>query len=112
VDLNQIPFAAIERVEILKDGASAIYGTDAIGGVINFITRKDYRGADVNVYASRTQEGGAEKTAASLGGGFGDLAKDRFNVFGVIDAQKLGALRSSERDFLRSARWPAPCPST
>ncbi|WIV96173.1 TonB-dependent receptor [Kinneretia aquatilis] len=101
VDLNNIPAGAIERVEILKDGASAIYGTDAIGGVINFITRKDYRGADVNVYASRTQEGGAEKTAASLGGGFGDLAKDRFNVFGVIDAQKLGALRSSERDFLK-----------
>jgi iron complex outermembrane receptor protein len=39
VDVNQIPFAALERVEILKDGASAIYGTDAVGGVINFITK-------------------------------------------------------------------------
>ncbi|MCV2358834.1 MULTISPECIES: TonB-dependent receptor [Roseateles] len=101
VDLNNIPAGAIERVEILKDGASAIYGTDAIGGVINFITRKDYRGADINVYASRTQEGGAEKTAASVGGGFGDLAKDKFNVFGVIDVQKLGSLRSTEREFLQ-----------
>ncbi|MBT9492317.1 MAG: TonB-dependent receptor [Paucibacter sp.] len=101
VDLNNIPAGAIERVEILKDGASAIYGTDAIGGVINFITRKDYRGADINVYASRTQEGGAEKTAASVGGGFGDLSKDRFNVFGVIDVQKLGSLRSTEREFLQ-----------
>ena len=44
VDVNQIPFAAIERVEVLKEGASAIYGTDAIGGVINFIMRKDYQG--------------------------------------------------------------------
>ena len=41
VDLNQIPMAAIDRIEVLKDGASAIYGTDAIGGVINFILRKD-----------------------------------------------------------------------
>ena len=44
VDVNQIPYAAIERIEVLKDGASAIYGTDAIGGVINFITRTDYEG--------------------------------------------------------------------
>jgi outer membrane receptor protein involved in Fe transport len=44
VDLNSIPFAAIERVEVLKDGASAIYGTDAIGGVINFITKTDFQG--------------------------------------------------------------------
>lgn len=101
VDLNNIPAGAIERVEILKDGASAIYGTDAIGGVVNFITRKDYRGADINVYAARTQEGGAEKTAASVGGGFGDLSQDRFNVFGVLDAQKLGGLRSTEREFLQ-----------
>jgi iron complex outermembrane receptor protein len=43
VDLNNIPAAAIQRVEVLLDGASAIYGTDAIGGVINFITRKDFR---------------------------------------------------------------------
>ena len=42
--MNQIPFAAIDRIEVLKDGASAIYGTDAIGGVINFITRKDFTG--------------------------------------------------------------------
>ena len=47
VDLNQIPLAAIERVEVLKDGASAIYGTDAIGGVINFILRRDFKGLEV-----------------------------------------------------------------
>jgi iron complex outermembrane receptor protein len=44
VDLNQIPFAAIERVEVLKDGASAIYGTDAVGGVINFILKNELPG--------------------------------------------------------------------
>ena len=46
VDLNVIPLAAIDRVEVLKDGASAIYGTDAVAGVINFILRQDFRGAE------------------------------------------------------------------
>jgi iron complex outermembrane receptor protein len=100
VDLNNIPAGAIQRVEVLKDGASAIYGTDAIGGVINFITRKDYQGIDIGAYYGDTQDGGADKKTVTLSGGFGDLAKDRFNVFGVLDYQKLGALRSSQRDWI------------
>nr|WP_316641106.1 TonB-dependent receptor [uncultured Roseateles sp.] len=101
VDLNNIPAGAIQRVEILKDGASAIYGTDAIGGVINFITRKDYQGVDLSASVAGTQEGGAGKKTASISGGFGDLNRDRFNVFGVLDVQKLDALRSSQRDFIK-----------
>ncbi|WP_067064748.1 TonB-dependent receptor [Roseateles chitosanitabidus] len=101
VDLNNIPAGAIERVEILKDGASAIYGTDAIGGVINFITRKDYRGVDLNASLSGTQEGGAGKRTASVAAGYGDLGQQGFNVFGVLDVQKLDALRSTQRDFLK-----------
>jgi iron complex outermembrane receptor protein len=100
VDLNNIPAAAIQRVEVLKDGASAIYGTDAIGGVINFITRKDYTGLDLAASAARTQQGGAGKRAASLSAGAGDLARDRFNVFGVLDVQKLDSLRSGQRSFI------------
>jgi hypothetical protein len=61
VDLNNIPAAALERVEVLLDGASALYGTDAIGGVINFITRKDFQGLEANVYVGTTDEGGAGK---------------------------------------------------
>jgi outer membrane receptor for ferrienterochelin and colicin len=49
VDINLIPLAAVERVEILKDGASSIYGSDAIAGVVNFITRKEYEGAELSV---------------------------------------------------------------
>jgi iron complex outermembrane receptor protein len=101
VDLNNIPAGAIERVEVLKDGASAIYGTDAIGGVINFITRKDYRGVELNLYASGTQEGGAGKRTLSISGGAGSLDDDRFNVFGVLDFQQLDALRSSQRQFIQ-----------
>ncbi|MCA3034088.1 MAG: TonB-dependent receptor plug domain-containing protein, partial [Rhodocyclaceae bacterium] len=62
VDLNNIPSGAVQRVEVLKDGASAIYGTDAMGGVINFITRKDYQGADIKIYTASTEQGGAGKT--------------------------------------------------
>ncbi|MFY8118606.1 MAG: TonB-dependent receptor domain-containing protein, partial [Roseateles sp.] len=101
VDLNNIPAGAIQRVEVLKDGASAIYGTDAIGGVINFITRKDYRGVDLGAYVAGTDEGGAGKRTASISGGFGDLGRDRFNVFGVLDVQQLDALRSSQRQFIQ-----------
>jgi len=100
VDLNNIPAGAIQRVEVLKDGASAIYGTDAMGGVINFITRKDYQGVDIGVYVLGTQEGGAGKKAVNASAGFGDLAKDRFNVFAAIDLQKLDRLNSNQRDFI------------
>ena len=51
-NLNNIPLAAIERVEVLKDGASAIYGSDAIAGVVNFILKKEYTGLEVSVTGS------------------------------------------------------------
>jgi iron complex outermembrane receptor protein len=101
VDLNNIPAGAIQRVEVLKDGASAIYGTDAIGGVINFITRKDYTGVDLTASAAGTQQGGAGKRTASISAGTGSLTNDRFNVFGVLDVQQLERLRSSQRSFIR-----------
>jgi len=110
VDLNNIPSGAIQRVEVLRDGASAIYGTDAMGGVINFITRKDYQGLDFSVYGLGTQEGGAEKKTVTVSGGFGDLAGDRFNVFASGDLQKVGALRSSERDFIQEYSLPDRLP--
>lgn len=106
VDLNNLPAGAVQRVEVLKDGASAIYGTDAMGGVINFITRQDYRGLDAGVYALGTQDGGAGKTTANLSAGVGDLATDGFNVWAALDLQRLDALRSSQRDFIREYDLP------
>jgi iron complex outermembrane receptor protein len=80
-DLNNIPVSAIERVEIFKDGASAVYGSDAIAGVINFITKTNYNGRMVSVNASANDDG--EFGRRSINGlvGFGDLGKDRYNVF-------------------------------
>ena len=102
VDLNQIPMAAIERIEILKDGASAIYGTDAIGGVINFILRTDFRGGLVRASADVTQAGGGNIFSGSVTGGFGDLDKDRFNVMASLAVRDHKALRGDERDFVNT----------
>src|SRR4029079_7141432 len=58
VDLNSIPLAMVERVEVLKDGASAVYGSDAIGGVVNIITRNDFNGTEATIYTGRSDKGG------------------------------------------------------
>jgi iron complex outermembrane receptor protein len=66
VDVNSIPVAAIERVEIQKDGASAIYGSDAIAGVVNFILRSDYKGFEMEAsYGAATQDGKGDITTLS-----------------------------------------------
>jgi iron complex outermembrane receptor protein len=106
VDLNNIPAAAIQRVEVLLDGASALYGTDAIGGVINFITRKDFQGLELNAYGGGTDEGGAAKRQATLSGGIGKLQDDGYNVFAVFDVQETNALRTSQRKFIPELQIP------
>jgi iron complex outermembrane receptor protein len=65
IDISSIPMGAIERVEVLKDGASAVYGTDAIGGVINFILRKDFTGVEVAGTILATQQGGGGSRRAT-----------------------------------------------
>ena len=102
VDLNQIPMAAVQRIEVLKDGASSIYGTDAIGGVINFILRSDYRGAAIQASADVTQAGGGDIYRGSLIAGFGDLARDRFNVMATLSMRDHKALRGDQRDFVNT----------
>jgi len=99
VDLNSIPLAAVERVEVLKDGASAIYGTDAIGGVINFILRKDYSGVQLTAFSDITNDGGGNINRGSILAGWGDLAKNRFNVMASLTFDKQEKLAGSQRGF-------------
>ncbi len=106
VDLNTIPLAAIDRVEVLLDGASAIYGTDAIGGVINFITRTNYQGAEVMAYFDTPQHAGGKKWQTGLAGGIGNLQSDGFNLFGSIDFQKIQAIAAKDRSFSKTAYLP------
>lgn len=100
VDVNQIPFSAIERVEVLKEGASAIYGTDAIGGVINFILRKNYQGLSLNAFTDIAEEGDHTIYRVSATGGYGDLDQDGFNIMGTVSYSSIPELRANKRDFI------------
>ena len=102
VDLNSIPFAAIDRVEVLRDGASAVYGTDAIGGVINFITRNDYQGVTASFGADATQDGGGNIYQVSLLAGTGDLDSDRWNAWLAVNVKRNEILSGTDRDFANS----------
>lgn len=89
VNLDSIPADVIERIEVLKDGASAIYGSDAMAGVINVITRSNYQGVGVAAnYQTALSPNVGGQTTASVIAGFGDLAKNRFNVLANLELYK------------------------
>ncbi len=102
VDLNSIPFAAVDRVEVLKDGASAIYGTDAIGGVINFILKKNYKGLEAQAFTDVTEAGGGNIQRYQVTGGFGDLQEQGFNLLFALSTGENKALRGDQRDFVNT----------
>lgn len=99
VDLNMIPLAAIERIEILKDGASAIYGTDAVGGVINFIMRQNYQGLDLNASYGATTLGGGDVTKFSVAGGFGDRGVQKFNITYAAMYEDNKRIKGTDREW-------------
>ena len=102
VDLNSIPVHAIERVEVLKDGASAVYGSDAIAGVVNVILRRDFRGAEVRASRGTAQQGGLTHHRAGVTGGMGHLARDRFNVMASLEHLQQDKLNAGQREFSRN----------
>lgn len=101
VNINTIPLAAIERVEVLKDGASSLYGSDAMAGVVNFILRKSFQGVEVSAgYGSPTASGGGQNTNASITAGFG--AQDRWTAVLSASWEKDKALFGADRAYSRS----------
>jgi iron complex outermembrane receptor protein len=94
VDLNQIPFDAVERIEILKNGASAVYGSDAVAGVVNIITNQQFTGGAINVSGGTTYNGDGNQYRGSVTLGTGDLTKDKYNVFVTIDGQHQSAINT------------------
>ena len=100
VDISSIPISMIERVEILKDGASAIYGSDAIAGVVNFILRQNYQGLEVAAEGGTpAHAGGGTQEKISAYGGTGDLKQDRYNVALGLNFEHQSALMGAHRDF-------------
>ena len=98
-DVNLIPISAIERIEILKDGGSAIYGADAVSGVFNIITRLDYQGLEASLYYGNSSRNDGTEKRANLTGGFGELSKDRFNVMGSVDIFKRDPIYRKDRSL-------------
>jgi iron complex outermembrane recepter protein len=99
VDLNTIPFNMIERVETLADGASSVYGSDAIAGVVNYITRRELRGLSVSLTSFWPEHPGGEKQNASIAGGVGSLADDGWNLYAGYTYYKKRRLATINRDF-------------
>jgi iron complex outermembrane recepter protein len=100
VDISSIPLAAIERVEILQDGASAIYGSDAIAGVVNFILKEDFQGIDASVYGGApTRAGGGTEQQGNFFGGIGDLKADRYNISLGLSFDHTNSILGSTRPF-------------
>ena len=98
-DLNGIPAAAVERIEILTDGASAVYGSDAIGGVVNIITRKDFNGVELKIGAAQVDVEGGDREEGSI-------------IFGTSsdEGSMLGGVSWNSRDiiFARAFDWYSP----
>ena len=97
VDLNTIPNAIIDRIEILRDGASSTYGADAIAGVVNIITKKEIQGLHANVSYGISQRGDGKEPHVDLTYGFGDLASQGFNIYVSGEYQKTGAIFAKDR---------------
>lgn len=95
-DLNSIPVSAIERVEVLQDGASAVYGSDAIAGVINFILKQNYQGAEISARGGANDDGKFRKKGANVIFGKGDLDTDGYSFMITGDLSQRD--RTARRD--------------
>jgi iron complex outermembrane receptor protein len=102
VDVNSIPLAAIDHVEVYKNGGSAVYGSDAIAGVINFVIKDSYQGATATLWGGGTQDGGGAIKRANGAIGTGDLNADRYNVMLTASYQKENSLFGRQRSFASS----------
>lgn len=103
VDIGSIPQALVERVEVLTGGASAIYGADAVTGVVNFILKEDFEGLDLDVRGGISDQGDAENF--SIRGVVGkNFAQDRGNITLAVDYIEDSVLRFGDRNFSRDNR--------
>jgi iron complex outermembrane receptor protein len=99
VDLNTIPLDSVDRIEVLKDGASSIYGADAIAGVVNIILKKQFQGAAVSAEVGKGQHPGGGDSRFTTTVGTGDLDTDRYNAYFSVEWQGDSRILGSDRPF-------------
>jgi iron complex outermembrane receptor protein len=97
VDISSIPFDAVERIEVLKDGASAVYGSDAIAGVVNVILKRSYTGTTLNADIGVSGHGDGTTRHASAIWGTGDMDKDGHNTYLAAEWRNQDQIRYSDR---------------
>jgi iron complex outermembrane recepter protein len=102
IDVNSIPLSAVDRIEVLTDGASALYGADAIAGVVNFILKKGAAPLTLEAKYGKPQHPGARSKTASISKGFGELDTDGYTVFLSASHQTETRMKASQRDFART----------
>ncbi|MGH8032350.1 MAG: TonB-dependent receptor [Luteimonas sp.] len=101
-DLSTIPLEAVERIDVLKDGASAIYGSDAIAGVVNIILRRDFTGVVLKGSYGTSGDSDGNQRKASITAGTGDLAQDGYNFFFSLEGSKTDSIGVADR---RNRQW-------
>ncbi len=97
VDISNIPFDSVERIEILKDGASAVYGSDAMAGVVNVILKKNLVGTFLSAEGGRATQGGGATSHATITHGLGDLDKDGYNAYFSAEYRHQNPIRYNQR---------------
>lgn len=102
VNLNALPLVAVERIEVLKDGASAVYGSDAVAGVVNIITRQNFQGAELGGSLGTADQGGLDEQTLKFVGGIGDLERDGYNILVSLEGYNRDRLDQDQRDLTRS----------
>jgi len=105
VDISSIPIDAIERIEVLKDGASAVYGSDAIAGVVNVILKKSFTGLTMSAETGASSHGDGATQHASIMAGWGDLSKDGQNGYIAIEGRHANAILLKNRPYLARTDW-------
>lgn len=112
VNVNQLPTQGVERIDVLRDGASSIYGSDAVGGVINYIMKREFDGVEVSLQQGGTEHGGGGNTQLALTFGSTSFADGRGRFIGSLEALNRDSIALTDRDFSKTSfnsdRAPAP----
>jgi iron complex outermembrane receptor protein len=97
VDISNIPFDAVDHIDILKDGASSTYGSDAIAGVVNVVLKKSFKGTTINTEGGTSQKGGGSTWHASITHGIGDLDNDGYTAYASVEYRHQNPIMLNQR---------------